>query len=176
MAVYFDILDSRLGYRDLHSYEIYSLQEENWRLLTTKRALTAARQPTKTAVESMGASSPSAIIAFAYRQQRCPLYKRRGQHPDLGLFNALIPSTGRGILAVASFVQASGSHSTAEDILSINSASGTRRDLDDKSNVGAPGWRMRLVKLGGGRGRRQLSPPVVLAVLMYRDRVLFEWR
>lgn len=25
MAIYFDILDSRLGHRDLHSYEIYSV-------------------------------------------------------------------------------------------------------------------------------------------------------
>lgn len=25
MAIYFDILDSRLGYRDLRSYEIYSV-------------------------------------------------------------------------------------------------------------------------------------------------------
>lgn len=52
----------------------------------------------------MGASSPDAIIAFAYRLQRGPLYNRRGNIRDLGLFNALIPSTGRGVLAVASFV------------------------------------------------------------------------
>ncbi|KAM3529795.1 hypothetical protein MY4038_005246 [Beauveria bassiana] len=105
------------------------------------------------------AHGPAAAVASRIAASGVPCIGGNGNNKRAGLFYAMSPATGRGVVSVNSFahkfmtqpgMNSNGSVAVETAGMSQFSASGPTWDLDIKPNVGAPGDDIPCPKRGGG--------------------------
>ncbi|KGQ09190.1 PI-type proteinase [Beauveria bassiana D1-5] len=129
------------------------------------------------------AHGPAAAVASRIAASGVPCIGGNGNNKKAGLFYAMSPATGRGVVSVNSFahkfmtqqgMNSNGSVAVETAGMSQFSASGPTWDLDIKPNVGAPGDDIPCPKRGGGydkcSGTSYSGPQVAGIVALIAER------